>query len=70
MEKRNVVQEVYVSIMNDDQPSEKQAVLVKDTYMTASDEQKKAIDLIFTHLCGWRMDSLLEKTSQESEWQW
>ena len=40
--------------------NEKQAQIMEDEYMDATEDQKKAIDRVFIALCGWSLKTLIE----------
>ena len=40
--------------------NEKQAQIMEDEYMDATEDQKKAIDRVFIALCGWSLKTLVE----------
>lgn len=46
--------------MTDEEDSMKSSETMKDTYLSATTEEKQKIDAMFIALCGWSMKTLLE----------
>ena len=56
----NLIEKVYKEMSTDADGNEKQAHIMEDEYMEASEDQKKAIDRVFIALCGWSLKTLIE----------
>jgi hypothetical protein len=56
----NLIEKVYNEMSTDADGNEKQAQIMEDEYMDATEDQKKAIDRVFIALCGWSMKTLIE----------
>jgi hypothetical protein len=56
----NLIEKVYSEMSTDVDGNEKQAQIMEDEYMDATEDQKKAIDRVFIALCGWSMKTLIE----------
>ena len=56
----NLIEKVYNEMSTDADGNEKQAQIMEDEYMEASEDQKKAIDRVFIALCGWSLKTLIE----------
>jgi hypothetical protein len=56
----NLIEKVYNEMSTDADGNEKQAQIMEDEYMDATEDQKKAIDRVFIALCGWSLKTLIE----------
>jgi len=56
----NLIEKVYNEMSTDADGNEKQAQIMEDEYMDATEDQKKAIDRIFIALCGWSLKTIIE----------
>ena len=56
----NLIEKVYNEMSTDADGNEKQAQIMEDEYMEASEDQKKARDRVFIALCGWSLKTLIE----------
>ena len=56
----NIIDKIHCAISLDEDGNDKQAQILEDEYMTATDEAKKAIDRVFIALCGWSLKTLIE----------
>jgi len=56
----NLIEKVYKEMSTDADGNEKQAQIMEDEYMDATEDQKKAIDRVFIALCGWSLKTLIE----------
>lgn len=59
-EDKNIIEKVYEAMSTDSDGNEKQAQIMENEYMDATEDQKKAIDRVFIALCGWSLKTLLE----------
>lgn len=51
----------FESVNTDDEPYDKIGRALMQTYVSCSDEQASAVDLVLVAMCGWSMNSLLKK---------
>jgi hypothetical protein len=56
----NIIEKVYKEIGTDADGNDKQAEILKEEYMQATQDQQKAIDRVFIALCGWSLRTLLK----------
>ena len=56
----NLIEKVYNEMSTDADGNEKQAQIMEDEYMDATEDQKKAIDRVFIALCWWSLKTLIE----------
>jgi len=56
----NLIEKVYNEMSTDADGNEKQAQIMEDEYVDATEDQKKAIDRVFIALCGWSLKTLIE----------
>ena len=56
----NLIEKVYNEMSTDTDGNEKQAQIMEDEYMDATEDQKKTIDRIFIALCGWSLKTIIE----------
>jgi hypothetical protein len=56
----NLIEKVFEAMSTDGDGNEKQAAIMEDEYMDATEDQKKAIDRVFIALCGWSLKTLIE----------
>ena len=56
----NLIEKVFEEMSTDADGNEKQAEIMEQEYMDATDDQKKAIDRVFIALCGWSLKTLIE----------
>jgi hypothetical protein len=56
----NLIEKVYNEMSTDADGNEKQAQIMEDEYMNATEDQKKTIDRIFIVLCGWSLKTIIE----------
>ena len=56
----NLIEKVFEEMSTDADGNEKQAEIMEQEYMDATDDQKKAIDRVFIALCGWSLKTLFE----------
>ena len=56
----NLIEKVFEEMSTDADGNEKQAGIMEDEYMDATEDQKKAIDRVFIALCGWSLKTLIE----------
>ena len=49
----NLIEEIYEAIRTDGDGNDRQAEILKNHYMEATEDQKKAIDRVFIALCGY-----------------
>ncbi len=56
----SLIEKVYNEMSTDADGNEKQAQIMEDEYMDATEDQKKAIDRVFIALCGWSLKTLIE----------
>jgi hypothetical protein len=48
----NLIEKVFAEMSTDADSNEKQAGIMEQEYMDATEDQKKAIDRVFIALCG------------------
>ena len=56
----NVIEKVFEEMATDADGNEKQAQILEQEYMDATEDQQKAIDRVFIALCGWSLKTLIE----------
>jgi hypothetical protein len=56
----NLIDKIHCAISSDEDGTDKQAQILENEYMDATEDQKKAIDRVFIALCGWSLKTLLE----------
>ena len=56
----NVIEKVFEEMSTDADGNEKQAQILEQEYMDATEDQQKAIDRVFIALCGWSLKTLIE----------
>ena len=56
----NLIEKLFEEMSTDADGNEKQAQIMEDEYMDATEDQKKAIDRIFIALCGWSLKTIIE----------
>jgi hypothetical protein len=56
----NLIEKVYNEMSTDADGNEKQAQIMENEYMDATEDQKKAIDRVFIALCGWSLKTFIE----------
>jgi hypothetical protein len=56
----NLIEKVFEEMSSDADGNEKQAEIMEQEYMDATEDQKKAIDRVFIALCGWSLKTLIE----------
>lgn len=56
----NLIQKVYEEMSGDADGNDKQAQIMENEYMDATEDQQKAIDRVFIALCGWSLKTLIE----------
>ena len=56
----NLIEKVYNEMSTDADGNEKQAQIMENEYMDATEDQKKAIDRVFIALCGWSLKTIIE----------
>jgi hypothetical protein len=56
----NLIQKVFEEMSTDADGNDKQAEILKNEYMEATENQQKAIDRVFIALCGWSLKTLLK----------
>jgi len=56
----SLIEKVYNEMSTDADGNEKQAQIMENEYMDATEDQKKAIDRVFIALCGWSLKTLIE----------
>jgi hypothetical protein len=56
----NLIEKVYKEMSTDADGNDKQAEILKNEYMTATQEQQKSIDRVFIALCGWSLRTLIK----------
>ena len=54
------IEKVFEEMSTDVDGNEKQAEIMEQEYMDATEDQKKAIDRVFIALCGWSLKTLIE----------
>jgi hypothetical protein len=55
----NIIEKVFEEMSTDADGNDKQAEILKEEYMKATEDQQKAIDRVFIALCGWSLRTLL-----------
>jgi hypothetical protein len=56
----NLIEKVYNEMSTDADGNEKQAQIMENEYMDATEDQKMAIDRVFIALCGWSLKTFIE----------
>jgi hypothetical protein len=56
----NLIEKVFEEMSTDADGNEKQAQIMENEYMDATEDQKKAIDRVFIALCGWSLKTIIE----------
>ena len=56
----NVIEKVFEEMSTDADGNEKQAQILEQEYMDATEDQQKAINRVFIALCGWSLKTLIE----------
>ena len=56
----NLIEKVFAEMSTDADGNERQAEIMEQEYMDATEDQKKAIDRVFIALCGWSLKTLIE----------
>jgi hypothetical protein len=56
----NLIEKIFEEMSTDADGNDKQAAIMEDEYMDATEDQKKAIDRVFIALCGWSLKTLIE----------
>jgi hypothetical protein len=59
-EDKNIIEKVYEAMSTDSDGNGKQAEILENEYMEATEDQKKAIDRVFIAMCGWSLKTLIE----------
>jgi hypothetical protein len=59
-ENMNLIEKIFEEMSTDADGNEKQAQIMEDEYMDATEDQKKAIDRVFIALCGWSLKTLID----------
>ena len=56
----SLIEKVFAEMSTDADGNEKQAQIIENEYMDATQGQKKVIDRVFIALCGWSLKTLIE----------
>ena len=56
----NLIEKVFEEMSTDADGNEKQAEIMEQEYIDATEDQKKVIDRVFIALCGWTLKTLIE----------
>jgi len=56
----NLIEKVFEAMSTDGDGNEKQAEIMEQEYLDATEDQQKAIDRVFIALCGWSVRTLLK----------
>ena len=56
----NLIEKVFEAMRTDGDGNDKQAQILEDHYMEATEDQKKAIDRVFIALCGYCLRTFIE----------
>jgi hypothetical protein len=56
----NLIEKVFEAMSTDGDGNDKQAAIMEDEYMDATEDQQKAIDRVFIALCGWSLRTLIK----------
>jgi hypothetical protein len=56
----NIIEKVYKEMSTDADRDERQAEILEQEYMSALEDQQKAIDRVFIALCGWSLRTLIK----------
>jgi hypothetical protein len=62
----NLITKIYWEMTTDDDGNDKQAQILENEYMDATEDQQKAIDRVFIALCGWSLKTLIEGDASDS----
>ncbi len=61
MEEETLIDHVQEAMLSDDEDRSKQSEILRRTYEEASQEAKEKIDECFICLCGWSLQTLLNR---------
>ncbi len=56
----NLIEKVFEEMSTDADGNEKQAQIIEQEYLDATEDQQKAIDRVFIALCGWSLRTLIK----------
>lgn len=60
----DLIERIQRAMECDEEDSGKQSRLLADTYNEASSEAKKVADDLFISLCGWSLDTLINRPEE------
>ena len=61
MEEETLIDRVQTEMQSDDEDREKQSAILLSVYEQADKKTKEAINEVFICLCGWSLDTLLNR---------
>lgn len=63
MSNQNLIEEFTEEFLSDEANTDKESDYIIRLYQDASQETRNTVNLIFTGLCGYTLESLISKTS-------
>jgi hypothetical protein len=67
MEHDTLIDRIEHEMLTDDEDREKESAYLEAAYQDASDEAKQAIDNCFIALCGWELQTMIDRQKDKSK---